>query len=144
MQRLPSSKLDALATRLEEIAAEEEQIRAQLKEQIENFGSVPPKAEKSKRLEGELFRFTLSASSRTEIRNAEVEAIRSACPAKLFERLFVPVIKYKLSTGAAILLASPLPEEAPRNLRVMFQKAVQITEESPRLKIERVAAEAAS
>ena len=49
MRRLPTSELDALGQRLEEIAAEEEKIRAQLREQIENFGSVPPRAEKSRR-----------------------------------------------------------------------------------------------
>jgi hypothetical protein len=138
MRRLSPSDLDQLGQRLEEIAAEEEKIRAQLREQIENFGSVPPRAEKSRRIEAEEFRFTLSSSSRTEIRDADVERIREACSASLFSQLFVAVTKYKLAKSATMLLAATLPEDAPRNLRTMFQKAVQIVEDSPRLKIERI------
>jgi hypothetical protein len=143
MRRLSPSDLDQLGERLEEIAAEEEKIRAQLREQIENFGSVPPRAEKSRRIEAEEFRFTLSQSSRTEIRDADVERIKEACPAPLFSQLFVAVTKYKLAKSATMLLAATLPEDAPRNLRTMFQKAVQIVEDSPRLKIERIQPEAA-
>lgn len=138
MKRYTASELDQLGTRLEELAEEEKLIREQLREQVEQFGSIPPKAEKSKRIEGEAFRFTVSHSSRTEIRDADVESIRAACPTSLFERLFVAVTKYKLAKSATMLLAQPLPEDAPRNLRVMFSKAVQIVEDSPRLKIERV------
>lgn len=143
MRRLPASDLDALGLRLEEIAAEEEKIRAQIKEQIEAFGSIPPRAEKSRRLEAEEFRFTLSSSSRTEIRDADVLRIKEACPAPLFSQLFVEVTKYKLAKSATMLLAAKLPEGAPRNLRTMFSQAVQIVEDSPRLKIERIQAEAA-
>lgn len=138
MNRLPASKLDALGLRLEEIAAEEEQIRTQVREQIENFGSIPPRAEKSRRLETEQFRFTLSSSSRTEVKDAEVERIKEACPQTIFSQLFIAVTKYKLAKSATMLLAATLPEEAPRNLRAMFARAVQIVEDSPRLKIERI------
>jgi hypothetical protein len=117
MRRLSPSDLDQLGQRLEEIAAEEEKIRAQLREQIENFGSVPPRAEKSRRIEAEEFRFTLSSSSRTEIRDADVERIREACSASLFSQLFVAVTKYKLAKSATMLLAATLPEDAPRNLQ---------------------------
>src|SRR6266536_1293591 len=129
MQRLPPAKLDALALRLEEIALEEEHIREQIREQVSTFGSTPPRAEKSQRLETEQFRFTLSTSNRTEIRNTEVERIRQACPTSLFSSLFVPVIKYKLAARSMMLLSAPLPEDAPRNLRAMFANAVQIIED---------------
>jgi hypothetical protein len=143
MKRLPPSELDSLGARLEEIAAEEEEIRAQLREQITEFGSIPPRAEKSRRIETQQFRFTLSSSSRTEIRDADVENIRQACPVPLFAKLFVAVTKYKLAKTATMLLAAPLPEDAPRNLRTLFSRAVQIIEDSPRLKIERVQPESA-
>ncbi len=138
MRRLPPSDLDALGLRLEAIALEEEQIRTRIREQITEFGSVPPRAEKSRRIESEQFRFTLSSSSRTEIKDAEVERIKEACPRPLFAKLFIEVTKYKLAKSATLLLAASLPEEAPRNLRALFAKAVQIIEDSPRLKIERV------
>src|SRR5947207_4311707 len=106
MRRLPSSDLDALGLRLEELAAEEDKIRSQIKEQIETFGSIPPRAEKSKRVEGEEFRFTLSSSSRTEIRDADVVRIKEACPASLFSQLFLEVTKYKLAKSATLLLSA--------------------------------------
>jgi hypothetical protein len=143
MRHLPPSELDALGLRLEEIAAEGERIREQIREQIENFGFTPPRAEKSRRLETEEFRFTLSSSSRTEIRDTDVERIKGACPASLFSQLFTTVTKYKLAKSATMLLSGTLPEDAPRNLRILFARAVQIVEDSPRLKIERVAAEPA-
>jgi hypothetical protein len=143
MKRLPPSELDSLGARLEEIAAEEEEIRTQLREQITEFGSIPPRAEKSRRIETQEFRFTLSSSSRTEIKDAEVERIKEACPRPLFSKLFVEVTKYKLAKSATFLLSAALPEDAPRNLRAMFSRAVQIIEDSPRLKIERVQPESA-
>jgi hypothetical protein len=51
----------------------------------------------------------------TEIRDAEVERIRAVCPDGLFGHLFRTVTKFKLANGATLVLASPLPEEAPRN-----------------------------
>ena len=138
MRRLSATDLDELGERLEMLAMEEEKIRLLLREQINEFGSIPPRAEKSRRLETEEFRFTLSSSSRTEIRDADVERIREACPQSVFEKLFVTVTKYKLAKSATMLLAATLPEDAPRNLRTLFARAVQIVEDSPRLKIERV------
>jgi hypothetical protein len=51
----------------------------------------------------------------TEIRDAEVERIRAVCPDGLFGHLFRTVTKFKLADAATLVLASPLPEEAPRN-----------------------------
>src|SRR5437660_9682238 len=119
MKRLSPSELDWLGERLEAIAEEAEVLRVQVKEQIENFGSIPPRAEKSRRLETEQFQFTLSTSYRTEIKDAEVERIKEICPHSVFDQLFIQVIKYKLCKGATMLLAATLPEEAPRNLRKM-------------------------
>jgi hypothetical protein len=68
MERLPPSDLDAIAVRLEEIQLEEETLRSQLLEQVQEFGFTPPRAERSKRLVGTLFQFTLSRSLTTEIK----------------------------------------------------------------------------
>jgi hypothetical protein len=51
------------------------------------------------------------------------------------------VTKYKLTEGATLLLASRLPEIAPRNLRMMFSRAVETKETSPRLRIEKLEVE---
>ena len=138
MKRLSPAELDQIGLRLEEIEAEEEALRARAKEQVEEFGSIPPRAEKSKRLSGDAFQFTVSISTTTEIKDAEVERIRAACTPALFAQLFIAVLKYKLAKGATALLAGTLPEAAPRNLRMMFSRAVEMKEGAPRLRMERI------
>lgn len=141
MKRLSQSELDGIAIRLSEIDEESDCLREQLKDQVAEFGSTPARADKSKRLMGSEFQFTLSTSSSTEIKDAEVERIRDACPISLFSQLFTAVTKYKLTKSATLILAGTLPEEAPRNLRMMFSRAVSITEGSPRLRIEKLSEE---
>jgi len=143
MRRLSPGDLDAAATRLEEIGLEEENLRSELREQVEVFGFTPPRAEKSKRLLGAEWEFTLSSSQSTEIRDAEVERIRTACTTRLFAQLFIAVTKYKLASGATALLSGKLPATAPRNLRRMFSQAVQMKDGSPRLRIEKVVVDSA-
>lgn len=138
LRRLSLPELDTIGRRLEEIALEEEELRAKLTEQVREFGFTPPRADKSKRLQAQLFQFTLSSSSTTEIRDSEVERIREACSESVFSYLFVTVTKYKLTKHATTLLAGILPEGAPRNLRMMFSRAVQVVEGSPRLRIEKL------
>jgi len=137
-------ELDEAAARLEEIGLEEGKLRSTLQEQVEEFGFTPPRAEKSKRLAGILHQFTVSRGLTTEIKDAEVERIRQNCPGVLFDRLFRTVTKFKLADGATQVLASRLPADAPRNLRLMFSRAVETKETAPRLRIEEIEAEATS
>ncbi len=144
MKRLPPAELDAIAVRLEEIGLEEEGLRSQLLDQVEEFGFTPPRADKSKRIAGALYQFTVSRGITTEIKDAEVERIHQTCPSALFNRLFRTVTKFKLADSATQVLASRLPDYAPRNLRLMFSRAVETKETAPRLRIERIAAESAA
>lgn len=141
VKRLSPAELDAIAVRLDEIEREEDSLRSQVLEQVQEFGFTPPRAEKSKRLEAALYQFTVSRGLSTEIKDAEVERIRQACPGVLFDRLFRTVTKFKLADGATMVLASRLPPDAPRNLRLMFSRAVETKETAPRLRIEKVVAE---
>ena len=141
VKRMTPQELDDAATRLEEIGIEEEQLHSKLQGQVEAFGFTPPRAEKSKRLEGALYQFTVTRGLTTEIKDAEVERIRQVCPGALFERLFRTVTKFKLADGATLALASRLPADAPRNLRLMFSRAVETKETAPRLRIEKAAVE---
>jgi len=136
--RMSTSTLDLAAARLEEIRLEEEKLRAELQEQVEEFGFTPPRAEKSKRLTGIFYELTVTRGLTTEIKDAEVERIRAVCPDGLFGRLFRTVTKFKLADGATLLLANPLPEDAPRNSRLMFNRAVEMKETAPRLRIEKM------
>jgi hypothetical protein len=140
VKRITAQELDATVLRLEELQVEEEKLRSKLREQIEEFGFTPPRADKSKRLLGDVFQFTLSSSQSNEIRDAEVERIRSACPDGLFRQLFVTITKYKLASGAMALFAGKLPQNSPRNLRMLFNRAVLVKEGSLRLRIEKIEA----
>ena len=134
---MTDEELDVAANRLEQIQMEEEKLRAKLQEQVEEFGFTPPRAEKSKRLTGTLYQFTVSRGLTTEIKDAEVERLRQVCPRNLFDRLFRTVTKFKLADGATLVLASRLPVDAPHNLRRMFSRAVETKETAPRLRIEK-------
>src|SRR5215467_1786607 len=125
---MTAKELDETAARLEEIGLEEEELRAKLRVQVESFGSIPARAEKSRRLTGEEYQFTVTHGTTTEVHDADVERIRQICPTSLFERLFRVVTKYKLSDSATLVLAGRLPAGAPRNLRALFHRAVETTE----------------
>jgi hypothetical protein len=144
VKRMTVDELDLVAARLEHIRREEETLRLKLQEQVEEFGFTPPRAEKSKRLAGTLYQFTVSRGVTTEIKDVEVERIREICPGVLFDRLFRTVTKFKLADTATQVLASRLPVDAPRNLRLMFSRAVETKETAPRLRIEQIVAECAT
>ena len=127
-----------MAIRLDEISLEEERLRAKLQAQVAEFGFTPPRAEKSKRLEGSLFQFTVSRGLTTDLKDAEVERIRQVCPGVLFDSLFRTITKYKLAEGATSVLALRLPPDAPSRLRMMFARAVETKETAPRLRIEKL------
>ena len=71
-KRMTADELDDAAIRLEEIGLEEEKLRSKLLDQVGEFGFTPPRAGKSKRLEGSLFQFTVSRGVTMEIKDAEV------------------------------------------------------------------------
>jgi hypothetical protein len=139
--RMNAGALDLVAARLEELGEEQERLRAELREQVEEFGFTPPRAEKSKRLLGIFYRFTLTVGLTTEVKDAEVEKIAAVCPDAPFKRLFKMVTRYKLADGATMALADPLSKGAPRNLRMMFSRAVETKEMAPRLRVEKIGAE---
>lgn len=138
MKRITRQELDKTAARLEEIRLEEEQLRAKLLEQVQEFGSVPTHAEKSRRLYSDLYQFTVTQGTTIEIKDAEVIRIQQICPTDLFDQLFRPVTKFKLVDSATLILAGQLPTYAPRNLRTMFSRAVTIQETAPKLRIEKL------
>lgn len=137
MKKLSPQEVDELAERLERLNTEVEEIRGALKAQIDEHGFVPPRAEKSKRLEGDIYRATLSYGTTSTVIDTEVEKILEACGEDLGAKLFKAVTKYSVASSAHPLLAGTLPEGAPRNLRQMFEKAVQISERAPSLKLEK-------
>jgi len=104
---------------------------------LKSSGSHRRVRKNQKRLAGMLYKFTVTRGLTTEIKDSEVERIRQVCPGILFDRLFRTVTKFKLAEGVTMVLASRLPADAPRNLRLMFSRAVETKETAPRLRIEK-------
>jgi hypothetical protein len=135
--RMNAGVLDLAAARLEELGEEQERLaRAELRHQVEEFGFTPPRADKSKRLLGIFYQFTLTVGLTTEVKDSEVKKIAAVCPDALFKRLFKTVTRYKLAAGATMAL-DPLSKGAPRNLRMMFSKAVETKETAPGCELKR-------
>jgi hypothetical protein len=105
---------------------------------VEQWGSTPPRTEKSKRLTGNDYQFTLSQGSSTEIKDAEVLRIKRVCEPEIFEKLFREETAYKLAKGALDFLAGTLPEAAPRNLRRLFARAFSVKPRTPSLTIKKL------
>ena len=143
MHTLKVTDIDATCSRLEQLEEEAKAIRAELLERVQRDGFIPPKAEKSRRLCGELYQVTVSTSARFDLKEPEILAIREVCRPDLFERLFRcdTIVRWRVADTANMLLGDVLPEGAPRNLRAMFLRAQTMKENSPRLKIERIGAE---
>ena len=56
-------------------------VEPKLLDQVGAFGFTPPRAKKSRRMEGALYQFTVSRGVTTEIKDVGVERIRQAAPA---------------------------------------------------------------
>jgi hypothetical protein len=141
MQLMSAEQLDLHAVRMAKLEPEWEELRDKLKEQVEQFGSTPPRAEKSKRLAGSVYQFTLSQGSSTEIKDAEVLRIKEVCAKEIFDKLFREETVYKLSKSALEFLAGTLPEAAPRNLRQLFARAFSVKPKAPSLTIKKLVAD---
>jgi hypothetical protein len=139
--KLSPKSLDELCARREQIQGELDEIATILKDQVDQFGYTPARAEKSKRLEGKQFEITLCSSEGTEIRDTAVEAIERVTPLDLFSKLFRKVTSYKLQPGASMVLAGTLPQGAPSNLRKLFAQAVLIKPKAPSLRVKRIGEE---
>jgi hypothetical protein len=138
MRRLSPDQLDLKAVRLEKLEKEYDELREELRDQVAEYGSTPPRAEKSKRLTGNLYQFTVSEGSSTEIKDAEVLRLKENCDAAVFEKLFHEETVYKLSKGALEFLAGTLPENAPRNLRQLFARAFNVKPKAPSLSVKKL------
>lgn len=143
MHVLKVTDIDATCSHLEQLEEEAKAIRAELLGRVLEHGFIPPRAEKSKRLCGELYQLTVSTSTTLELKEPAILAIREVCQPELFKQLFRSdvITRWRLVDSATMLLAGVLPEGAPHNLRMMFNRALTVKENSPRLKIERTGAD---
>ncbi len=114
---------------------------------IEEHGSVPPKAEKSKRLCGEVYYVNASYGTSTSIDTQAAERVMLAMiesgmeqsqARTLFESLFTFSPKYSLASTAMKVIAGKLPKGCPRNLRHLFGQALKITHRAPSINVEEI------
>jgi hypothetical protein len=137
---------DFLALKLQQNNLEDqiERARGYLLAIVDKFGAVPPKAEKSKRLSGELYEVTASYGTTTSVDTAGAEQLlltlidagmEKKTATALFESFFVFQPKYALAPTALKAIAGKLPKGAPRNLRALFAKAVTTKPKTPTLNV---------
>jgi len=138
MRRMSADQLDLQAVRLEKLEAEYDQLREELKAQVAEYGSTPARAEKSKRLTGNLYQFTVSEGSSTEIKDTEVLRLKEVCEPAVFEKLYREETVYKQSKGFQEFLAGTLPKNAPRNLRQLFARTYTVKPKGPSLTIKKL------
>ena len=137
-----AAKYDAMKATLDTYKTDADQVREQLLTMVQKWGSCPPGATKSKRIEGDVWEVTASAGQTVEVKQSVVTRIftilkDAGLHLTFFNKLFKKEETYRLRPGAQELMASPLPKLAPRNLRQLFADAVQIKEKAPSLKVER-------
>lgn len=122
-----------------------DEAKAKLLQMVEQHGVVPSKAEKSKRVVGDLYRVTATYGTSTSVDAQGAERLMLAMieagmdkklAQELFASLFVFSPKYALAGSALKVIAGKLPKGAPRNLRHLFGQAVSVTPKSPSLKVE--------
>ena len=103
-------------------------------------GVTPPKAEKSLRLEGDEWEVTVAEGQSVSVNKAAaakvLASLKRAGLIRFFRKLFVIETSYKLAKGAQALIAKPLPQGAPSNLRKLLAEAIQIKDKAPRLTVE--------
>jgi DNA-binding CsgD family transcriptional regulator len=138
MRRMSPEQLDETCLEIERGESHLEMLREKLRQQVEEHGSTPPRAEKSKRLSGYHYQLTVSTSTTTVVNDADVLNIATVCEPEIFNQLFRAETRYRLINGASMLLSRTLPAGAPANLRALFSKAVTIKETGPRLRIEEI------
>lgn len=137
-----AGKYDAMKSTIDTYKAEAEEVREQLLTLVQTWGSCPPGATKSKRIEGDVWEVTASAAQSVEVKQGVVQRIftilkDAGLHLTFFTKLFKKEESYRLQPGAQQLMAQPLPPTAPRNLRKLFTEAVQIKDKNPSLKVER-------
>lgn len=131
------------ATRL----AQEKQsdLAGQIIALIEQYGSIPRRATKSKRIEGDDYQCTLSKGHSVEVNGARVETFRQWMKERgllrLFRKLFKRESVFVLRTDADVLVSTiasgaDLDSAVVANLVALFHQSLSIKDTSPSLKVE--------
>jgi hypothetical protein len=147
MTNYSAEVIDAKATHFVELTEvyetakkELQNARAELLELVHQFGSTPPKADKSKRVEGNLWQVTAQYGHSITVDDVAADRLLEACVSSLgpkkggrfFHRIFQSSIRYSLCEGAYELIAS---SSVADKMRSLFSAAVKIVPKAPALKV---------
>jgi hypothetical protein len=119
----------------------------QIEEMIKAHGFMPPRATKSKRIQGAEWKATLSQGKSVEVDGTWARQLRLCLKrigrVRLFRKLFRPEVVYVLADGSQQALAAmqdinggPLTAEQHRELVRLYNLAVIVDDNSPSLKVE--------
>jgi hypothetical protein len=111
-----------------------EQLKAKKKELLKlvnKTGEVPAGAEKSLRVEGDLYEVTVTYGQSTSIDVAKLRALRAQVPVSIFNKLFKSDTSYIAAPTAPTALAS-----LAKPLRTLFASIFIIKPRDPSLKVE--------
>jgi hypothetical protein len=120
-------------------AAEMAEVKDKIAEAVETWGSLAPRSGKTKMLAGRKFELRVSARSEVIVDPAKALVIEDLCrfggERWLFPKLFRSVPYFILADGAYGVINARLPAGAPRNLRALFARAVQVRALAPQLEV---------
>lgn len=115
-------------------------LRTLLVRRVLREGKVPARSVKTVSLTGKRYEVRVSKPLEITVDTRLAELIKIALAAKgkgrLFRKLFRTIVTYVLAGGAEKFTnREKLPEGAPRNLRSLFARAIQVRELAPSLEI---------
>ena len=133
----------AYLTMKQEAAAAADLVRDQeerLVALVTAFGTVPPNAEKSRRLNGRLAELTLTKSDTITVSTDRVETLRDALEANghgdYFQKLFALQVKYEIVDGAeSALKTEALPKRLAEKVLNLFGRCITVKAKKPSLKV---------
>lgn len=107
---------------------------------VEQWGIVPPHAEKSRRLNGTLAELTVTKADTLTINDERVETLKDALEAngygEFFTRLFTLRSKYEIVEGAeSALKAESLPKRLAEKVLNLFGRSIGVKAKKPSLKV---------
>lgn len=118
-----------------------ENAKLELIDLVKQFGSVPPKAESSVRLEGALTFATVTTGSTMTLKDGDVAILKGAMEANehaaIFEQMFSERTKYQLQKNAArTLKAAKLSKRLSDKYTKLFALCFDVKKKSPSLTVE--------
>lgn len=137
-------KLAALYNAAKEDQAQANKVFAYIENEcvglVKKHGTVPPNAEKSRRLSGTLSEFTVTKSDKLSLVQERIKDLKDALAAdgfgEFFSNLFVEVTKFEMVKGASeAFKADSLPKRLADKTIRLWGRCIDVTSKKPSLKV---------